>query len=115
MKEVDSEQSLNATLKEAEFCVALFSASWCQPCQKLKKQISENDLAGKFPKIEFVVIDCDEQDDDLDEKFDVEAMPTMIFFAKDAAQSDLTIQGAKYDELVENCGKLCKEVSSNDS
>lgn len=53
-----------------------YSASWCQPCQSLKKSLESVDLSG----FEFVEIDIDENPEAASEA-KIRGIPTMIVYA----------------------------------
>jgi len=63
-----------------------FWATWCPPCKELKPTIEalEKEYAGK---IEIKSIDVD-QDKDLAKKFEVQAIPTLVFL--DAKGNELS-------------------------
>jgi thioredoxin 1 len=63
-----------------------FWATWCPPCKQLKPTIEalEKEYAGR---IEITSIDVD-QDKSLSEKFNVEAIPTLVFL--DAKGNELS-------------------------
>lgn len=61
-------------------CVFEFSATWCGPC-RMMKPIME-DVSDKYKgKILFYQIDVDSAEE-LAEKFDITAVPTMVAFEK---------------------------------
>lgn len=58
--------------------VADFYATWCGPCRMLSPMLDR--LAGSYTnRVRFVKINVDESSD-LAQKFQVEAIPTLIFF-----------------------------------
>ena len=65
--------------------VADFYATWCGPCRQLSPMLDK--LAGGYPdKIKFVKINVDESPG-LAQNFQVQAIPTLIFF-KDGKVAD---------------------------
>lgn len=63
-----------------------FSASWCPPCQQLKPIYAK--LASKYEgKITMVTVDVDDNHDMAD-KFEVQSIPTLIFFDSTGTQID---------------------------
>ena len=65
--------------------VADFDATWCGPCRQLSPRLDR--LAGGYPdKIKFVKINVDESPG-LAQNFQVQAIPTLIFF-KDGKVAD---------------------------
>lgn len=72
-----------------------FSASWCGPCRWIAPYF-EN-LAAKYPDVEFIKIDVDELSE-VAQQFAVEAMPTFLLMKK--GQELSRIVGANKDELL---------------
>lgn len=63
-----------------DVCVVDFSASWCGPCRMMAPVLE--DISEKYKgKYFFYQIDIDSAED-LANKFDVSAVPTMIVFKK---------------------------------
>ena len=67
-------------LSNKDICVCDFSASWCGPCRMMAPILE--DVADKYKrKYFFYQIDIDSAED-LAEKYNVEAVPTIIVFRK---------------------------------
>lgn len=52
-----------------------FTASWCQPCQKLKPIIEE--FVDKHPEVMYTKIDVDEAQDKVNH-YEVRSVPTLV-------------------------------------
>merc|ERR1719193_1988453 len=82
--------------------VAMFTASWCGPCNTVKPKFKE--LAGSKTDIKFVLVDVDENGETA-EKFDVSSMPTFMFF-KDGSKTDIKFVLVDVDENGETAEKF---------
>lgn len=72
-------------IAEKGFAVVYFSASWCEPCKKVKPQYAR--AAVKDAATSYLLIDIDELDDKgVLERFSVMSIPTLVFVAKDGWQ-----------------------------
>lgn len=81
--------------------VCIFSASWCGPCVGLKKKIGQAGLEKELESsVQWCVVDVDEAED-LAQKFEVQAMPTIIFFDKSGELKGEKIVGANYPKIEE--------------
>ena len=77
IKHVETEQELNELLNNGDVLVDFF-ATWCGPCRMLGPVLEELDGEG-FP-VQIVKIDTDEAPD-LAMKYNVQAIPTLLFFS----------------------------------
>ncbi len=68
-------------------CVVDFSATWCGPCQKLKPYFEEMEKTYEGQAV-FRTIDIDENKA-LAEKYNVNAVPTVIIFSDSSMQTEL--------------------------
>ena len=67
-------------LSNKDICVCDFSASWCGPCRMMAPILE--DVADKYKrKYFFYQIDIDSAEE-LAEKYDIEAVPTIVIFKK---------------------------------
>jgi len=80
MIKVDSEQGLNKELNKNEKVLALFHASWCPYCRSFVPVFQKK--TGSFNSGEIIHVMLDDYDNELWDIFDVEAVPTIIFFEK---------------------------------
>ena len=77
--------------------VVEFYATWCGPCKTLAPRLDR--LAGDFgDRIKFVSVNID-QAQALATKFNVEGIPTLIFFGRDGRVAD-TIVGLASEETL---------------
>ncbi|CDP07462.1 unnamed protein product [Coffea canephora] len=83
-------------VESKKLVVVDFTASWCGPCRFIAPILAE--FAKKLPHVIFLKVDVDELKT-VAEKYEVEAMPTFIFF-RDGNIVDKFV-GAKKDELLQ--------------
>ena len=80
MIEVDSEEGLDDELNKNEKVLALFYASWCPYCTRLVPLFDKKVVNFAFSRIIHVLLD--DYDNPLWDDYDIEAVPTVIFFEK---------------------------------
>ena len=68
--------------KDDKVIVIYFGATWCGPCEKLKKKITSNEVMKTMPKLAVCHIDLDDNSD-LAELYKVHSIPTQIFIKLD--------------------------------
>jgi thioredoxin 1 len=85
-----AETNFNAEVTEAGKPVVLdFFATWCGPCKVLSPRLDK--LAGEFGgQIKFVSVNID-QSPTLATRFNVEGIPTLLFFGKDGKVADTSV------------------------
>lgn len=66
-----------------EFIVLDFYADWCGPCKMTAPILEEVSNEASFNKISFCKVNVDEEDD-LATKFNVQAIPTLVFLKNGA-------------------------------
>mmetsp|Transcript_66566 Transcript_66566/g.214526 ORF Transcript_66566/g.214526 Transcript_66566/m.214526 type:complete len:108 (+) Transcript_66566:100-423(+) len=75
-----------------------FTATWCGPCQKIKEPFHQ--LAKDNPNGVFLSVDVDENEE-VAEKYGVNAMPTfMVFKSKEMQESFTGADIKRLEELV---------------
>lgn len=89
------------TIDDGKPLVIDFSASWCPPCQELKPIFAS--LTKEYEgKITMVTVDVDENPEMAD-KFNVESIPTLLFFNSEGECIDritgLVPEGSLRDEI----------------
>ena len=89
---VESMQELQTVVQNNKLVVADFFATWCKPCQMIKPYFAAL-RAEHVDRVKFVVVDIDEASDAA-EAFNVETMPTFIFF-KDGVEVDRLVGANK--------------------
>jgi thioredoxin 1 len=87
MIKVDNQQDLNEELKKNEKVLALFYASWCPYCAAFVPVF--NKTVGNFSVGPVVHVLLDDFDNPLWDDYDIEAVPTVIFFEKGKASKRL--------------------------
>ncbi len=75
-------ECLPAACAGRQHTLAVFAAAWCPACQQFGKTLMDADVAARLQSYGRVWIDTD-KNGALAEKFEVESIPTTIFFDKD--------------------------------
>ncbi len=78
MIEVDNDEELNAVLKKTEKILVLFYASWCPYCVHFVPLFDKKIVEFNFEKVIHVLLD--DYNNPLWDDYDIEAVPTIIFF-----------------------------------
>ena len=94
---IKDEADFKKTLKDAgdKLVVVDFTATWCGPCQTLAPEYSK--LAEATPDVVFVKVDVDDNEE-ITEEYQVEAMPTILFF-KNEKKLDAKVLGGDISEI----------------
>lgn len=100
IKHVETEQELNELLNNGDVLVDFF-ATWCGPCRMLGPVLEELDREG-FP-VQIVKIDTDEAPD-LAMKYNVQAIPTLLFFSNGKLVNK-TMGFQRKDQILNFCKK----------
>ena len=66
-------------VKEGDFCVVDFYATWCAPCRMLKPIMEEIETILK--DVEFYNVDVDESED-IAREYKIFSIPTILIFKK---------------------------------
>lgn len=61
--------------------VLYFTAPWCGPCKQFKPHWATVAESGSYPNLEFTKLEVDDEQE-LAGKFEVKAIPTMIFLTE---------------------------------
>jgi len=115
--EITSINTFNNIVKDNlnKIIVLKFTASWCGPCQRIKKDY-EN-LINAFPDIIFTEIDVDEMEK-LTEHFEISCMPTFIFIKshQNKYETIKKIEGANISLVKQTCNQftVTKNMENND-
>ena len=93
-----TEANFNAEVTQAGKPVVLdFFATWCGPCKVLSPRLDK--VAGEFGnQIKFVSVNID-QAPTLAAQFQVQSIPTLLFFGKDGKVVDASVGLISADEL----------------
>jgi len=100
MVKVDSRDGLDEELKKNDRVLALFYASWCPYCRAFLPKFDEK--IGKINSATVLYVILDDYDNPLWDDFDVEAVPTVIYFEKNKVSKRLDGRfgvGLKADQL----------------
>ena len=95
----DSSSKFNEAVSKGIILVD-FSATWCGPCKRAGPELQK--LAATYDTIKFVKIDVDKYTD-ITSFYDVESMPTFMFFKH--GQRVRVIEGFDVKELTKECEK----------
>lgn len=76
MIEIESAEHFHQVLKENEFVIADFYATWCGPCKKMTPYLEK--VHEKNPGLTIVKIDVDELRE-LADLFEINSLPTVFF------------------------------------
>ncbi len=93
-----AEANFETEVTQAKMPVVVdFYAPWCGPCKVLSPRLDA--LAGKYSgKIKFVQVNVDESPT-LSQKFNVQAIPTVVFFGADGKPVTTTVGLVSEDTL----------------
>ena len=80
MIEVDTAEELNAILEKTERVLALFYSTWCSYCVKFVPVFNKRMVNFSIGNVVHVLLD--DYDNQLWDDYDVEAVPTVLFFEK---------------------------------
>ena len=114
--EITSINTFNNIVKNNinKIIVLKFTASWCGPCQRIKKDYQN--LIITFPDIIFTEIDVDEMEK-LSEHFEISCMPTFIFIKSHQNKYETVkkIEGANINLVKQTCNQftITKNMESN--
>jgi thioredoxin len=76
-------------LRAGQPVVVDFYATWCGPCKVLSPRLDQ--LAGEFgDRIKFVAVDVD-QSPKLAAQFQVQGIPTLLFFSADGTVTETSV------------------------
>ena len=88
-------------VKECEFCVVDFSATWCGPCRMLKPIMEE--VETLLPDVKFYNVDVDDAED-VAKEYRIFSIPTIMIFKKGQV-ADTMVGFGTQDELIEFINK----------
>lgn len=88
-------------VKECEFCVVDFSATWCAPCRMLKPIMEDIEVLLKDTA--FYNVDVDECED-IAREYKIFSIPTILIF-KNGQVVDTMVGLGTQDEIIEFINK----------
>jgi thioredoxin 1 len=80
MIEIDNEKELNRILEKTEKILVLFYASWCPYCRNIVPTFAKKITNISVGNAIHVILD--DYDNPLWDEFEIQAVPTVIFFEK---------------------------------
>ena len=118
MKELTTEPDFASALDETGVAVIDFFTTWCGPCKTMSPVLEA--LSKEYEKdenksfVKFFKVDCDKLNVIAD-KYDIEVVPTFIFFVKGKKFDTATGGKSKEDfkKLVESAIKKYEKVLSD--
>jgi thioredoxin 1 len=106
ISKLDDEDAVNEFTSLKNKCVLFFTASWCEPCTKLKPAFDKlaQQYAGES-SIGFATVDID-QYTDATEDYCLTAVPTFIFYDGDRPVETFTGSNVtRVEELIQQLAK----------
>lgn len=108
MREIGSEEELEALIHNASALICDFSATWCGPCKSLEPVLDR--LEKAHPEITYIKVDVDEHKE-LSVKHRVRYVPTVFFVRRGKVVR--RIEGwSSYEILDKLAKKLLSEKES---
>jgi thioredoxin:protein disulfide reductase len=85
--------------------LVLYTADWCGACQQFKKAVLTDpavaeQLGRDFVRVKMDVTDANSPNSDAARRHGVDAIPTLIVYAKDGAEVDRLVGGLSRDEFL---------------
>ena len=111
MFEVTSLQEFEKIIETKKIIVVDFWAEWCTPCKILLPHLKnfEEHYKGNVVVVKINVDKCDEE---LQEKFDITAIPSIFFFNKGKILSEQTIIGSNIGDIYANTNLIITQFNS---
>ena len=94
MNSVVGKQELNNFIinNKDSVIVLFFSAKWCEPCKKLKKQLENKEFMNKMPQLEIAYIDInDDMNEKLTKYYNVDSIPLQVFISLEKNDNEYQI------------------------
>jgi thioredoxin 1 len=110
MNNIDIQKSNKHLINENMDFVLYFTATWCGPCKIISPEFDKISKENKFKDIFFYKIDVDENDD-LCEEYQINCMPTFVFFKNKKKIESIT--GANATHLLDKLNTIF--ISKEDS
>lgn len=85
--DMELEQAMKLIQRGGRVVVELW-ATWCFPCELLKKVLTEISKSGDFPEISFVMVNSDSNPSSYSE-FGIRALPALVGFRNGTLQQKL--------------------------
>ncbi len=103
VRSITTKKSFDSNTAPPSLSVVMFSAPWCSACQNLKPEYYE--LPAKVAPVRFFEINSDKGvGSDIADSFDVQALPTVIFFRNGKQLNSL--RGPSVHDITAMCNKL---------
>jgi thioredoxin 1 len=91
--------STNSEAKVEKIRMLYFGATWCAPCQRMKRLFKDADVKKELAKLDLVMYDVD-IDKEITRKWGIGSIPTMIFIQK-GEDNQRYVGGMPKQELLE--------------
>jgi thioredoxin-related protein len=108
-------ESVRAAAKEnGKPIIMVFSASWCGPCQAMKKDVYPSAAVKPFhDKFNWAYLDIDvEANDKLSNTYQVDAIPNIVFLNAAGTKIEQQEGGTSPESFAKLLGGLLKKVGS---
>lgn len=108
------EAALERAVKENKPVVVIFSASWCPPCQRMKKEVYPSRVVQPFhDKFVWVYLDIDlEANGKLARQFGVRGIPHIEILAPDRKRLDRMVGGRPAPDFAAALEAALKKMGS---
>jgi thioredoxin-like negative regulator of GroEL len=110
------EKSYEAVLKKAKASgkpvIVIFSATWCPPCQAMKKDVyPSKEVAAYHDKFEWAYLDTDEASNaEAAKKHRVEGIPHIAFLKSDGQEIDKQVGGSDPADFADTLKGILKKA-----
>ena len=103
----------SAAAKSGKPVVVVFSASWCPPCQAMKKDVYPSAVVSKLhDKFEWAYLDVDDSDNEkAAKKFGVQGIPHVQFLDKDGKPIGQQVGGVSPEEFASLLNTMLSKAS----
>lgn len=115
-------QVMSAAKKSGKPVVLVFSASWCPPCQTMKKEVyPSKEIQAYHDKFEWAYLDVDDRDNEKPaQQYGVSGIPHIAFVDAEGAVLDTQVGGnspqafaKKLDGVLAKAGKSGETAAAN--
>jgi len=107
-------EAIAAGKAEGKPVILVFSASWCPPCQMMKKEVYPSEAVKKLhDKFEWAYLDVDEEaNGKTAAKYGVQGIPHIQFLSKDGKDLGNQVGGTSPEDFASTLEKILKKAGS---